>query len=723
MDLAARIFIATIATVLIVEPVAGSQSGTSRPSLHTFAYNILRLDGTLGRIERPMDVPGEEQVPSSVASLRSGELHITVNSNADTDICDLSVPGGQCTLRGAIGKTNAAGGGTIDFNLSGPTVIEVGNTSLIPPLVLNAPGETAIRGPGAGYLTIRAANPHGLFVILGSGTALLTGFTMENGVRPVGEGGCISAGGSSLTVDQVVIQNCRARYGGGISTRGTLFVTRSILRNNTSDLGGGIFVGEGSSSAVVSDSAIYGNTGQGGGINNNGYKFATLLTVTNSTITGNFAPVTEDIGGAGGGFFSWSPQILTNVTVANNRADEVGGGINDYGGTSRIRNAIVALNSAPGFPDLLYLGTSDGHNLIGVRPNVFVPNVGDILGTDSEPADPRLAPLADNGGPTPTMALLLPSPARDAGNNCVSLPGGCLTEPLTTDQRGDGYRRMFGASVDIGAYELQSALRPSQFDFDGDFRADTAVYRPTDTYWYISRSQGGFESAQFGLPTDKLTPGDYDGDGKADISVFRNGVWYWLASSDRSFDVRYFGQSGDVPVPGDFTGDGRTDLCIYRDGVWWSLDLANAAVNTLQFGLAYDKPVVADYDNDGRADQAVFRNGWWYVNLSAGGTKQLQFGLPDDIPVVGDYDGDGRADEAVYRSGTWYLRRSALGFTALQFGLASDVPVTADYDGDGQTDIAVFRDGVWYTQKSTQGFAAFTFGLSGDKPIPAAFVP
>src|SRR4029077_14882822 len=58
--------------------------------------------------------------------------------------------------------------------------------------------------------------------------------------------------------------------------------------------------------------------------------------------------------------------------------------------------------------------------------------------------DAKLGPLAFNGGPTPTHALLINSPAIDTGDN----PFG-----LTTDQR--GYAREVGTGADIGAYEWQ----------------------------------------------------------------------------------------------------------------------------------------------------------------------------------------------------------------------------------------------------------------------------
>ena len=66
--------------------------------------------------------------------------------------------------------------------------------------------------------------------------------------------------------------------------------------------------------------------------------------------------------------------------------------------------------------------------------------------------DPLLAPLASNGGPTATHALLSGSPAIDAGNN---------SQGASFDQRGSGYSRVIGAAPDIGAYELGAGTRSS----------------------------------------------------------------------------------------------------------------------------------------------------------------------------------------------------------------------------------------------------------------------
>jgi hypothetical protein len=68
-----------------------------------------------------------------------------------------------------------------------------------------------------------------------------------------------------------------------------------------------------------------------------------------------------------------------------------------------------------------------------------------LLPPDTLQVDPLLAPLADNGGPTWTLALQPGSPALDAGNNFAG---------LSTDQRGPGFVRVAGGRADIGAYEV-----------------------------------------------------------------------------------------------------------------------------------------------------------------------------------------------------------------------------------------------------------------------------
>jgi hypothetical protein len=65
------------------------------------------------------------------------------------------------------------------------------------------------------------------------------------------------------------------------------------------------------------------------------------------------------------------------------------------------------------------------------------------------------------------------------------------------------------------------------------------------------RSQLGFTGIAFGFSTDIPTPADYDGDGKADVAVFRNGTWY-IQRSQAGFTGVAFGEANDKPAPAAF---------------------------------------------------------------------------------------------------------------------------------------------------------------------------
>ena len=197
--------------------------------------------------------------------------------------------------------------------------------------------------------------------------------------------------------------------------------------------GGGIY--QNSGSLTIFGSTVSDNTAvRGGGVFTNSGTFV----MTNSTVSGNSAT------GEGGGvrLGGTGTRILNNVTVTDN----TGGGVwTTSGSTNLFRNAVIAGND--GLDCNSNFVTSAGHNVVGSFSGCgFDVALGDQINV----ADPVLGPLADNGGPTLTHALLAGSPALDAGNPAAPGSGGDAC--LSGDQR--GAIRPGGAICDAGAFEL-----------------------------------------------------------------------------------------------------------------------------------------------------------------------------------------------------------------------------------------------------------------------------
>jgi hypothetical protein len=229
--------------------------------------------------------------------------------------------------------------------------------------------------------------------------------------------------------------------GGGIWAESATLTATSISGNYASQ-GGGIWA---NAVANLTSCTVNGNLAGlvGGGIN------ATTASLLNTTVSDNHTTY-------GGGIRAFSFVLLDHVTVTDNSARTGGGLYHDPAGPDlfRVRNSIIAQNFVvPGgsAPDVSGDFISEGFNLIGdpTGSNDFTDRVnGDIVGTAENPRDPRLGPLANDGGRTLTHALLAGSPAIDAGNNA---------DPLRTDQRGVGRPRDGDGNrtriVDIGAFE------------------------------------------------------------------------------------------------------------------------------------------------------------------------------------------------------------------------------------------------------------------------------
>jgi CSLREA domain-containing protein len=430
-------------------------------------------------------------------------LTIIVNSTADipaanptSGVCETAPGNSICTLRAAIQVANVSpGADTIQ--------LQPGTTYL---LTRAGQDDTALNGDLdiTGTLTILGAGPTStridgnggvtgdrVFQILYSlkpvtSSVVISGVAMLNGM-PTSFGGGVYNGHKLTLINSAVISNTSAglnAWGGGIFNDGVLTITHSTISSNTATsnnpYAGGIFNNLGK--ITMTDSTISGNTtsNEGGGIYNVG-SLSTSITLTNSTISGNSAHygggiynngivqvINSTFSGNsstvdGGGIYNmYGTMNLFNTTIANNHANAdnigngVGGGVlNSTFGSVRFINTIIANNSnvIPTLPLPTYnldecsgAITSQGFNILNAV------NVDCTVAGTFTQADPLLGPLANNGGPTQTHALLSGSPAIDAGSspNCTDNLGA----PILSDQRGRTRPFPPGGRCDIGAFEF-----------------------------------------------------------------------------------------------------------------------------------------------------------------------------------------------------------------------------------------------------------------------------
>ncbi len=311
-------------------------------------------------------------------------------------------------------------------------------------------------------------------------------FLLQSGAGAVGGygGGIFNAGSGEVTIASSVVADNTAHgeapsptmstaAGGGIYTEGMLSIDDTTISGNLLDaksgyanasaLGAGI---ANSGTLNISRSTLSENSGMacvydagnskpfGGGI----YQSGGTATIINSSIVSNEITaiytypdeffLTE---ARGGGVFGDAGLTILHSTIVQNQilpdlpGDVRGGGVS--GANIVMHNSIVAGNAGAPNVDLDGALTSSGFNLIGISTGGSGYASSDILDVD-----PMLGGLADNGGPTFTLALLPGSPAIDAGDN---------TDAPEWDQRGPGFPRIVNGTIDIGAFEVQATGAPT----------------------------------------------------------------------------------------------------------------------------------------------------------------------------------------------------------------------------------------------------------------------
>jgi predicted outer membrane repeat protein len=314
----------------------------------------------------------------------------------------------------------------------------------------------------------------------GGGIAATGKLTVQHSIisgNTAGNAGGGLYGGTGIEIDYSTLSGnstsgaaSSVNGGGGVFSSGLARLMRAdILDNTSASAGGGVYAASGMN---VSDSTISGNVasnGSGGGLSSNPAVTGTNLILEGSTIESNTAQGNGGgvLGGAvgienctltgnlasGTGGAVQADMLMTNyTTIAQNQSTGPGGGAN-FTSSGDVDGTILFNNTAGGNADDIEGGAapSGQHDIIGATTQT-VP-------TGTLNCDPQLAALADNGGPTQTMALGAGSCAIDAAGTAASTP---------TDQR--GYTRPAGSgtvpSADIGAYEA-GAKDPDVIFSDG----------------------------------------------------------------------------------------------------------------------------------------------------------------------------------------------------------------------------------------------------------------
>ncbi|MDB5385021.1 MAG: hlyA 4 [Planctomycetaceae bacterium] len=387
--------------------------------------------------------------PANLEVLEQRELLTTFTV---TTALDDSTSASTMSLREAINAANASpGADTIRFDsaLSGQSfLLTQGALTITDPLT--------IVGLGATNTVINAQQKSRVFALTSSaGDVTLDSLTVKSG-RTDADGqmgaGIFSESNGTLTVENSSV-NANATFGnwsqgGGIyNSNGAVVVINSTISGNTTNgnyaPGAGVATTNGDITLVnttISNNITAGANSSGGGV----ATFCGDVTLTNTTVTQN---ATLGPFSSGGGLFSGalSTQHTSAVTINNSIVAQNVSYHSTYMDISKNTGVTtMAINSS-------LIGVGDGTGF--AEAPLGAPDLnGNLIGTFANKVDPKLGPLAYNGGTTKTHALLPNSPAIDMGNNGLALNPAFTV--LTADQKGQ--IRAFDTTVDMGSYELET---------------------------------------------------------------------------------------------------------------------------------------------------------------------------------------------------------------------------------------------------------------------------
>lgn len=344
---------------------------------------------------------GRSESASAACIASTGNLvmdHVSV-TDCHTVASESVIYGGAIGAFGDLILTSSAVSGSGAQNLSGPC----------------AGGGVFVKGEALLRASIVTGN-----TVEGSGAGSPTYFSGGGGLFVVGDLHIVAS-----TISMNSATDTSYAFGGGVLGLRNVTVEGSLISDNTASLGGGGLF-------KSNDTHDMDHYSRG-------------VRIINSTISGNSA----QLDGGLGGLYS---MAIENSTITHNHATHSTGGVYFLGDSRSllIHSSIISGNTAvdtsshaadlsargvPIYGTVVYV--AGNHNVIGSSDSLIV------LPTDTLSSDPMLAPLANNGGPTLTHALLPGSPAIDAGDNFFG---------FGTDQR--GFLRVAGLHADVGAFEL-----------------------------------------------------------------------------------------------------------------------------------------------------------------------------------------------------------------------------------------------------------------------------
>jgi hypothetical protein len=733
-----------VPSIIAVSSTADSGAGTLRAALanaqngDTITFNLpkpsmIQLSSSSLSVNRTVTIAGP------------GPASLTINGNGT--FSDFVV--GSSARVTMAGLTISGGGGTSGGGISNAGVLALTNCVISRNSVSGSGGGLSI---GSGQVTIsncaitKNTAAAGGGIDTSAATAILASTISLNTIASsIANGGGIQCD----TGANLFLQNCQVTgnqatasadaFGGGISIDGPTSVVNCVITGNTATgsngaaaLGGGIAIGATANivdSTIMNNHAVGGNStsgaggnASGGGISQgNGNASLTDCTISdNGAMGGNGA--TSSGAGQGGGIDYEIPgssevvsQIaLLNCTVTANQAESpgtfgvgLGSGVYINARTTTIlESSIIAGNVESGAADADFhnaqLTTIAFNNLIGDGSGSNISNGtnGNQVGTNGSPIDPKLAPLANYGGPTPTYALLPGSPAIDAGGN------GFVT--TSTDQR--GLPRVFGSSVDIGAFEFQ----PLHFlavgaDLGGKpevklFDASSATLR-LDFNAYESSFKGGV----------RVAVADINGDGIPDVITAPGGVKVTLVNVNGALVPSFDFSAGRAPEIKVFSGvDGSKidDFLAYPSSFAAGVFVGVADVNHDGLPDIITGPEATG--QSGHTNVRVFFNGH-FISTGAALAPDREFnaydpGFGGGVRIAAaDLNRDGFAD-IVVAPGIWSgpdirvfdgktLFNNAVAskvgeFLAYDFRYFGGVFVsTGDVNGDGLPDIVTGTNG------------------------------